>query len=87
MLDFQKKILEPVGAQVFIFGPQNKISVLFFSRQNYIQELMEYHQLNIFYMYLALTDIECFLIDFLPKGFALGLIISHCSGKWAHTQV
>ena len=40
---------------------------------------MEYHQLNIFYMYLALTDKECFLIDFLSKGVAQGLIIQ---GFW-----
>ena len=40
---------------------------------------MEYHQLNIFYMYLALTDKECFLIDFLLKGVAQGLIIQ---GFW-----
>ena len=40
---------------------------------------MEYHQLNIFYMYLALMDKECFLIDFLSKGVAQGLIIQ---GFW-----
>ena len=40
---------------------------------------MEYHQRNIFYMYLALTDKECFLIDFLSKGVAQGLIIQ---GFW-----
>ena len=50
--------------------------------KNYIQELMEYNKLNVFYLALR----EKRMLSFLSKVFARGSITSPFSGKWARTQ-
>ena len=50
--------MEPAGAQVFIFGRQNKYS----SRKKLYLRNKEYNKLNVFY--LALTEKEYFRLPF-----------------------